>query len=298
MGVGGNIVVLAEPDGVVLVDCGIVGARVAATVATLTAVPIRDVVNTHWHFDHTDANAWLAVRGATIVAHENTRRHLSQATRVEDFDFTFPPVAASGLPRTVFGAEHALEVGKTTLTLRHYSPAHTDADISVQFDQADVLQVGDTWWNGSYPFIDYSTGGSIDGLIAATDTNLTMASSGTMIIPGHGPVGNRARLMAYREMLVTVRERVARLKGQGLTVGQHPRRSGFLYPPGLPGRVGAGRPALAGWLTTLGGQHDAHTEDRLSRVAGQPARWRRQPNDRSRACGYAAHHEDADGHPG
>ncbi len=219
-GCGGNVVALVEDDGVLLVDSGLVGARIAAAVASLTNAPIAMLVNSHWHFDHTDANARLAEDGATILAHENTRLHLSRSTYVADFDHTFPPVPAVGLPDTGFSQRYPLDFGNTGLLLRYYGPAHTDSDISVRFPRADVLHVGDTWWNGVYPFIDYSTGGSIDGLIAATQWNLVAVNPGTLIIPGHGLPGGVARLQAYRDMLLTVRERVARLKRQRLSLAE------------------------------------------------------------------------------
>lgn len=220
IGSGGNIVMLEDGGEVLLVDSGMVGARVAAAVASVTAAPIRYLVNTHWHYDHTDANPWLGEHGAAIIAHQNTRRHLSEATRVEDFGYTFEPLAASGLPHTVFTDRHALQVGATTVSLQHYPPAHTDSDLAVRFDHADVMHVADTWWNGTYPFIDYSTGGSINGLIAATESNLARTSAGTLIVPGHGPVGDRNQLKVYHEMLATARERIARLKRHGSSVAE------------------------------------------------------------------------------
>jgi glyoxylase-like metal-dependent hydrolase (beta-lactamase superfamily II) len=219
-GAGGNVVVLADPDGVLLVDTAIDGPRVEATVASLTHAPIRYLVNTHWHFDHTDGNEWLGRHGADLIAHENTRRHLSQATRVEDYGVTFPPVSAAALPRLLFTDELILAVGHAGVRLRHYAPGHTDSDISVRFDDEDVLQVADTWWNGFYPFIDYSTGGSIDGLIAAAEWNLAAASGDTLIVPGHGAAGDRAQLQAYYDMLIDVREEVVELKTRGFTLDE------------------------------------------------------------------------------
>jgi glyoxylase-like metal-dependent hydrolase (beta-lactamase superfamily II) len=217
-GCGGNIVVLVEPEEVLLVDSGLAGARVAAAVASLSSAPITHLVNSHWHFDHTGGNARLAEDGGLILAHENTRRHLSRSTCVADFDFTFPAVPATGLPDIVFDQRYPLEVGRTGLLLRYYGAAHTDSDISVRFPHADVLHVADTWWNGLYPFIDYSTGGSIDGLIAATRWNLVAADPTTLIVPGQGPVGRLADLQPYYDMLVTVRDRVAQLKRRGLAL--------------------------------------------------------------------------------
>jgi glyoxylase-like metal-dependent hydrolase (beta-lactamase superfamily II) len=99
--------------------------------------------------------------------------------------------------------------------LKHYGASHTDGDISVTFSEDDVLHTGDTYWNGFYPFIDYSTGGSLDGTIRATEANLAAATDRTIVIPGHGPVGGRSGLTDYRDMLVAVREKVAALKKQG-----------------------------------------------------------------------------------
>ena len=215
IGSGGNITALPGPDGTLLVDSGIVGRRVAASVATFSDVPVRHVINTHWHFDHTDANGWMHSHGAAIMAQESTRRHLSTTTRVVDWQFTFPPAAAGALPTSVFTGERTLQVNGSQIVLKQYAPAHTDCDVSVHFTDVDVIHVADTWWNGIYPFIDYSTGGSIDGTIRATDENLARVSASTVIVPGHGTVGNKAQLTAYRDMLVTVRDRVSALKGQG-----------------------------------------------------------------------------------
>jgi len=215
IGNGGNIVVLPGPDGVLLSDAGIVGPKVAASVATITKTPIRHLVNTHWHFDHTDANEWHHAHGAAIVAQERTRAHLATTTRVKDWDFTFPAAPAGAIPATVFADDHELRLNGSLVQLKHYPPAHTDSDAWVHFTDADVLHVADTWWNGIYPFVDASTGGSIDGMIRATDRNLAKATRTTVIVPGHGPVGDRAALERWRDMLVTVRDRVAALKKKG-----------------------------------------------------------------------------------
>ena len=219
-GSGGNVAALVGRDGVLLVDSGIVGPKVAAAVATLSGAPITHVVNTHWHFDHTDANAWLHARGAAIIAHATTRRRLSADTRVEDWDFTFPKSPAGAIATTEIAAAQTLQLNGSAIALEPYAPAHTDTDLSVHLVDADVLHVADTWWNGLYPFIDYSTGGSIDGTIRATERNLARVSATTLIVPGHGAVGNRADLTRYRDMLVATRDRVAALKAQGRTVAE------------------------------------------------------------------------------
>jgi glyoxylase-like metal-dependent hydrolase (beta-lactamase superfamily II) len=223
-GLGGNIAVLDDGGTVALVDGGLVGDRLARTVASLTPSPIHHLINTHWHFDHTDANGWLGKHGATIVAHANTRRHLAQPTRVEDFGYTFEPAPPSGLPSELIRAERVLEAGRAKVVLRPYGPAHTDGDIAIRFDAANVLHTGDTWWNGSYPFIDYSTGGSLDGMIAATEANLAMTTSDTRIVPGHGAIGDRRQLREFHELLTSARDRVGRLKRLGHSVDEVIRR--------------------------------------------------------------------------
>ena len=216
-GSGGTVAVLTGPDGKVLVDAGIGVSRpqLTRTLAGLGADPITHLINTHWHFDHTDGNAWLNAAGARIIAQENTRKYLSQVQRVEDWDYNFVSPSAGGIPSEVFAREHSLRLNGSTIVLKHYGPAHTDSDISVTFAEANVVHVADTFWNGVYPFIDYSTGGSIDGMIAACNANLAATTDDT-IIAGHGKaVGTKAELQEFRDMLVTVREKVAALKKQG-----------------------------------------------------------------------------------
>jgi len=217
-GSGGNIAVLTGSDGNVLVDAGIgvSQAQVTKALSGLGADPVTHLINTHWHFDHTDGNAWLHASGAKIIAHANTRKYLTAIQRVEDWDYNFLPLPAGGIPSEVFETTHSLKLNGASIGLRHYGPAHTDSDISVTFAEADILHAADTYWNGIYPFIDHSTGGSIDGMIAASDANLAATTGNTIIIPGHGsPVSNRAELQQFRDMLVAVRENVAALKKQG-----------------------------------------------------------------------------------
>jgi glyoxylase-like metal-dependent hydrolase (beta-lactamase superfamily II) len=217
-GSGGNIAVLTGRDGKLLIDAGIGVSQpqLSRALADLGADPVTHLVNTHWHFDHADGNAWLNAAGARIVAHSNTRKHLSEVQRVEDWDYNFLPLPAGGIPTEVFGSEHSLKLNGASIHLKHYPSAHTDSDISVTFAEANIVHVGDTFWNGIYPFIDYSTGGSIDGTIAAAEANLAATRDDTIIIPGHGkPVSNKSELRDFRDMLVTIRDNVATLKKQG-----------------------------------------------------------------------------------
>jgi glyoxylase-like metal-dependent hydrolase (beta-lactamase superfamily II) len=221
-GSGGNIAVLTGRDGKLLVDAGFTVSRPALSNAltAISADPIKHLINTHWHTDHTDGNAWLHSVGAAITAHENTRKHLSVATRVEAWNYTFPAAPSGALPAKVFKTDSETRRNDTRILMKYYGPAHTDSDISVNFTDADVFHVGDTWWNGVYPFIDYSTGGSIDGSIRAAEANLAAVTSKTIVIPGHGPVGGKSDVAEFRDMLVAIREKVAALKKQGRTVNE------------------------------------------------------------------------------
>jgi glyoxylase-like metal-dependent hydrolase (beta-lactamase superfamily II) len=217
-GSGGNIAVLTGADGKVFIDAGITASRprILEAASSLSRDPIRHLINTHWHFDHADGNTWLNAEGAAIIAHENTHKHLLVAQRVEDWDYTFPSSPLAAVPSQVFSSDMTVELNRSKLALNYYGPAHTDSDISVTFPEADILHCGDTYWNGIYPFIDYSTGGNIDGMIKAAEANVAAVTDKTIVIPGHGqPVSNKVELTEYRDMLAAIRDNVAKLKQQG-----------------------------------------------------------------------------------
>jgi glyoxylase-like metal-dependent hydrolase (beta-lactamase superfamily II) len=219
-GSGGNIAVLHGADGKLLVDAGVSKANVLAALNGISSDPIRYLINSHWHFDHTDGNAWLHAAGATIIAHEVTRKHLSVDTRVEGWNFTFPASPVGALPTVVFRGGTTLHHNGTVVAIEPYAPAHTDCDVRVSFPEADIVHVADTWWNGYYPFIDYSTGGSIDGMIRAAEANVDAVTEKTIVIPGHGPLGGKKELTEFRDMLRSVRHAVASLKKQGQSIDQ------------------------------------------------------------------------------
>jgi hypothetical protein len=156
-----------------------------------------------------------------LMLHRTRHLFIRQQTavillRIDDWDYNFLPLTSGGIPSDVFATERKLKLNDSSIGLKYYGPAHTDSDISVTFAEADIVHVADTFWNGIYPFIDYSTGGSIDGMIAASDANLAATTDKTIIIPGHGkPVSNRTELKEFRDMLVAIRENVAALKKQG-----------------------------------------------------------------------------------
>jgi glyoxylase-like metal-dependent hydrolase (beta-lactamase superfamily II) len=223
LGAGGNIAVLTGADGKLLIDAEIVTARpqVSEAIASINADPIKQLINTHWHFDHTGGNEWLHQAGASILAQENTRRHLLKDTRVEEvWKYTFPAAPKGAIPTTVFKEDHTVHANDSTLVLKHYLPAHTDSDISVHFTEADIFHTGDTFWNRNYPYIDYSTGGSIDGAVRAAEANLAKVSDKMIVIPGHGVVSSKPDLVLFRDVLVGIRDKVASLKKQGRSLDE------------------------------------------------------------------------------
>jgi cyclase len=214
----GNVVIVPDETGVLLIDDE--RARdleeMLAAAGTLSRGPVRYVVNTHWHLDHSGGNASLAGLGAVIVAHRTVRARLGTDQFMAAYNRTIPASPAIALPTVVFDEAMSLHFGGETVQLRHTPAAHTDGDSLVYLEQANVLHMGDVFFNGLYPFIDRSSGGSIQGLIASVDTALAMANAETRIIPAHGPATNRAGLEGYREMLVTVRDKVQ----AGIEAGQ------------------------------------------------------------------------------
>jgi glyoxylase-like metal-dependent hydrolase (beta-lactamase superfamily II) len=218
MGSGGNIIVLPGADGLVTVDSGLATSepQVRAALNAISPHPLRHLLNTHWHFDHTDGNQWMHRDGAVIVAHENTRKRMSQRQSIPAFSIDFEPSPVVALPTVLFSQSHKLRLNEQRIVMRRYTPAHTDSDVSVFFENANVLHTGDAWFNGYYPFIDYDSGGSIDGMIAASSENLERTDAETLVLPGHGDVGSRIQLVSFYNMLVDVRERVSELKKRGL----------------------------------------------------------------------------------
>ena len=222
MGSGGNITVLEGKDGKLMVDAGIAVSRkrIAEALGSTGPGAPKYLIDTHYHWDHTDGNAWVHGLGATIIAHENTLKRVMTATRVDDWKFTFPVYPVGGRPTQFTGAEKHLEFGGTKIQVKYYGPSHTDSDVWVYFEKPNVLSTGDTFWNGVYPFIDNENGGSIDGMIRAANANIARADADTIVVAGHGPVGNRAQLIEFRDMLVAIRKNVADLKNKGMSRDQ------------------------------------------------------------------------------
>lgn len=216
-GSGGNIAVLNGPDGKLLIDAGIdvSKAHVMTALKSISDRPIKVLINSHWHFDHTSGNVWMHEAGATIISQDVTRDHLSNKVYQPEWDYTFDPLPKGGIPTIVYKDAYLKEFNGEKIQVKTYRPAHTDGDSSIYFPNADILHVADTFWNAYYPFIDYATGGSIDGMIAAAAQNVAQTTKHTIIIPGHGAIGNRDQLIQFHDMLATVRESVSKLKKQG-----------------------------------------------------------------------------------
>ncbi len=220
-GRGGNIGLCIGDDGAFLVDDQFAPLtdKIRAAVAGVTDGEIRFVVNTHWHGDHTGGNENLGQAGALIVAHENVRKRLDPAQFKEVMGRTqqAPPAA---LPVVTFPNSLTFYWNDEKIDVFHLQPAHTDGDSVIHFTKANVFHMGDLFFNGRYPFIDVDSGGGVEGVIAAADRVLDMSDPSTRIIPGHGELSGPEGLRAYRDMLVTVRERVRILKDGGKSEGE------------------------------------------------------------------------------
>lgn len=222
VGAGGNIVLSSGADGAYLIDdqYAPLSDKIRAAVAAAGEKPVRFIINTHWHGDHTGGNESFGASGAIILAHDNVRKRMSSEQVGEFFKRTTPPSPDSALPVVTFTEQASLHFNGDRADIIHVSHAHTDGDALVYFRKANVLHMGDTYFNGLYPFIDLDSGGSIDGYIAALDRGLALSNDETQIVPGHGPLSNRAELGAFRAMLVGFRDRIAELKAEGMTLEQ------------------------------------------------------------------------------
>ncbi|HLJ24409.1 MAG TPA: MBL fold metallo-hydrolase [Candidatus Acidoferrales bacterium] len=216
-GPGGNVVVLNGADGKLMGDTFVQPAwpHLKQALDLIGKSSIKTAIDTHWHFDHSDNNASLHAAGATLVAHQNTKKRMSETHTLAVINLTFGPSPAAALPQQTFAQTHKITMNGETVSLVHLPPAHTDTDIYLHFEKANVLQTGDVFFNGMFPYIDPGTGGSVSGMIAGATKLMAVADNNTKIVPGHGPLGNKADVMKYRDMLSTVRERLQKLKSAG-----------------------------------------------------------------------------------
>ncbi len=218
-GAGGNMVVQSGKDGILLIDSSFATAvpHIREAIAAVSSDAPHALINTHWHVNHVDGNEGMHAAGFQVVAHEKTKTRLSRPSEIKLFHMSIPAYPAGAIPTLTFATSLSHKHNGDMVELVHYDPAHTDTDIYIHFQNADVLHCGDIFFNGFYPFIDEGTGGSIGGTIAAAKKSLALAGDKTKVIPGHGPLGDKTALKKYTDMLSSVRDKVAALKQTGAT---------------------------------------------------------------------------------
>jgi glyoxylase-like metal-dependent hydrolase (beta-lactamase superfamily II) len=218
-GQGGNIAVAVAKDGIIMVDGQFAPLhdKIKAAIATVSPLPIKYLINTHFHGDHTGGNELFARDGAVLVADPNVRARLAAGTTNGLTGAKVPPAPADALPSKTYTNRFKIILTGRVADLKHIATAHTDGDTYVWFKTANVLSTGDTFTSDRYPNIDFANGGNIKGMIAATDAYLKLTNANTRIVPGHGPIADKAKLTEYRAMLVTARDRMAKLVKDGRT---------------------------------------------------------------------------------
>jgi glyoxylase-like metal-dependent hydrolase (beta-lactamase superfamily II) len=219
----GNILVIAADTAVVLVDAQS-AKRVGladSVIRSLTTLPVRFVINTHYHGDHIEGNAHFRERGAIVLAHENVTAQAKKDTTITDWR-TWHRTAAdpASLPTWTFRDSTVIAVGRERIVVFHLPNAHTDGDALVWLPAENIIHVGDIFENGAPPFIDWWAGGSLRGTIAAVDRVLARIDARTRVVPGHGPVADKLTLAAYRAMLATIDARVSALVAQGKSLDE------------------------------------------------------------------------------
>ena len=221
-GSGGNIAVLVGPEGVLVVDDEFAPLvpKILTAIGKLSSKPVRFVVNTHWHGDHTGGNAILGAEGAVIVAQDNVRKRMSTEQFNAFIKRRSPPSPAIALPIVTFAEGVRFYLDGEDIEVTHIGPGHTDGDSTVWFHKANVIHMGDNFFNGMYPAIDGDAGGSLDGMVTALEGVLGRIDDQTKVIPGHGPLGTKADLKRFHDMLVTIGDRVRQAIHDGKTQDQ------------------------------------------------------------------------------
>ena len=219
VGAGGNLGLSVGNDGAFLIDDQFapLSDKIMAAIAELTDAPVEFLANTHWHGDHTGGNEAFGNAGAVIVAHDNVRVRMSTEQFREIFNQSMPPSPDAALPIVTFNDELTLHWNGETIHAFHSGPGHTDGDVVLHFQQADVFHMGDNFFNGFYPFVDVDSNGDISGMIATGYRVLAMSNAGTRIIPGHGPLATADDLRDWLQVLRSTREGIQDLIDQGMS---------------------------------------------------------------------------------
>jgi glyoxylase-like metal-dependent hydrolase (beta-lactamase superfamily II) len=210
-GSGGNIGLSVGPDGAFIIDDQFapLSTKILAAIKAITPLPVKFVVNTHWHFDHTGGNENMGRAGAMLVAHDNVRKRMSTDQFLEFMKRAEKAAPAIALPVVTFTESITFHINGDDLEAVHVPPAHTDGDAIVHFARANVIHMGDTYVRYGYPLVDLSSGGNVGGMVTAADRALSFCNADTKVIPGHGEVADCATLKSYRDMIATIVERVS-----------------------------------------------------------------------------------------
>ncbi|HYC05134.1 MAG TPA: MBL fold metallo-hydrolase [Azospirillaceae bacterium] len=216
----GNVLALTGPEGVALIDSQVssTASQLLASIAEVTPAPVRYLINTHWHVDHSGGNGRLAEAGALVMAHHAVRARRATDQPMRAYGRTVPAAKPGALPVVTFGETLSLHLNGEEIHAFHVPGAHTDGDVIVRFAKADVLHLGDVFFNGMFPFIDIDSGGGVQGMIRAVERAVALAGDRTLVVPAHGPVTDRAALLAYGAMLRDVAGRVEKMVGEGRTM--------------------------------------------------------------------------------
>lgn len=220
-GQGGNITVAVGSDGIIMVDTQFaqLSDKIKAAIKAISPLPIKYIVNTHFHGDHVGGDANFQKDGAIVIAQDNIRVRLAAGTTNGTSGAKTPPASGDALPKeTYIGGTKTIEVGGRKAVLHHVNNAHTDGDTWVYFDDANVLCTGDVMNNRhQYQQVDYANGGDIRGMVRATEAWLALANDNTKVVVGHGGLANKASIAEYHDMVKTARERVEKLVKEGKT---------------------------------------------------------------------------------
>lgn len=219
-GQGGNVGLFIGPDGTFLIDDQFAPLtdKILAAIKAVGGKQPKFLINTHYHGDHTGGNENLGRSGSLIFSHDNVRERLVSGSYLAAFKMKSPAAAPQGLPVVTFGEDLSFHLNGETVHAIHVPHAHTDGDSFIHFQTANVIHAGDIFFNGFYPFIDVLHGGSLKGMIQAVERILALADEQTKIIPGHGPLADKAQLTSYRQMLGVAYERLRELRVVGKTV--------------------------------------------------------------------------------